>query len=171
MADTFVEEFPGASVHEKFSIMLQERVLDLETELNEQKVIVESQQQIINQLVFNTKVCHIKTIFTKYVWQYSNITSSPVYYCKVLYSSLEMWCSARKIPLIYTNCSMQITEMTKICKIIFNDAAKIRLQSNLGYLSGIEQTKAKIAYLFSIMSIDELLQFDLDDTVPDLVEV
>lgn len=116
------------------------------------------------------KICHIKSIFNKFFWQYSNITSSPMYYCKVILESLEMWCKSKKLHIQYNNISLYLAETVYICKCLFPDSSKIRIQPNLLYLEGTEQLKAKTAYIFAMLSTDELIQFDVDDTIPDLVD-
>lgn len=169
-AETFLGEFPRASTHEKFSIMLQERIQALETDMLMYQEILDSQNRIIKQMMTGMKICHIKSIFNKFFWQYSNITSSPMYYCKVILESLEMWCKSKKLHIQYNNISLYLAETVYICKCLFPDSSKIRIQPNLLYLEGTEQLKAKTAYIFAMLSTDELIQFDVDDTIPDLVD-
>lgn len=163
---TFINEFPSATAHEKFSIMLQERVETLEAELATASRVLAIQSHTIQVMHYQMRISIMRGIVHKYNEAYSSIVTSPIYYFKVLAESLEFWYKRNKKYYDYDTMTTAIDEVRMLLPNLCFCQPSLQ---NPDMMTDADAYKVKVTYLLSMMSIDELFGFDIDDTIPDLV--
>ena len=128
------------------------RLLALEQGLHQLQESVRHQQRLI-------KLGQVKTIHDMYYLEHADLNTAPLHHCQVMTDLMEKWCYSMNFVPDYKDISFYREEMELICRAIYSHAHQIELHDNLFEMAQADQVKAKVAYLFAVMSIEELMMF------------
>ena len=170
MHDGVFFDYNTASSHEKFSFMLLERLEILEKTVNNLSHYLSQENNINHQLKDQIKIQCIRHIIYKYQKQYSVMTSSPLYYFKVLKHALVLWCNQHYIEIDENVIPLYLQEILSFHQK-FAYPMKYNPETTYDNMAETERSKVYVAFIFMMLPYEQIQNFDIHDDIPDLNDI